>query len=102
MKAKSNERGLLSIPGIGPSLADDLRLIGVDRPSCLKGKDPEKLYRKLEQVTGTHQDRCVLYTFRCAVYFVNEKHHDPMLLKWWSWSDENLARAAGVSRKKSL
>lgn len=92
MKAKKEERGLESIPGIGPSLAASFRSIGVDRPSCLKGKDPEKLYRKLEKVTGMHQDRCVLYTFRCAVYFVNEKQHDPELLKWWSWSDENLSK----------
>ncbi len=100
MKKKVDE--LQMIPGIGKSLADDLRLIGICKMSDLKGKDPEKLYRKFEQVTGTHQDRCVLYTFRCAVYFVNEKQHNPRLLKWWSWSDENLARAAGASRKKSL
>ena len=90
MKQKQTKGGLESIPGIGPALADDLRLIGVDRPSCLKGKNPEKLYRKLEKVTDAHHDRCVLYTFRCAVYFVNEKHHNPELLKWWNWSDENL------------
>ncbi len=89
---KKSGKGLESIPGIGPSLAEDLRLIGIDRPSCLKGKDPELLYRKLERVTGTHQDRCVLYTFRCAVYYASEKSHDPELLKWWNWSDENLRK----------
>ena len=89
---KKEKNGLESIPGIGVSLARDLRLIGVDRPSCLKGKDPEKLYRKLEQVTGEHQDRCALYTFRSAVYYVTSKKHDPKLLKWWSWSDENMRK----------
>ena len=69
-----------------------MRLIGIDRPSCLKGEDPEKLYRKLEKMAGAHQDRCVLYTFRCAVYFVNVKKHDPELLKWWNWSDQNLRK----------
>ena len=95
MKKKTSAkegRGLESIPGIGPSLAEDLRLIGIDRPSCLKGEDPEKLYRKLEKMAGAHQDRCVLYTFRCAVYFVNVKKHDPELLKWWNWSDQNLRK----------
>jgi hypothetical protein len=89
MNMNKTGKGLQSIPGIGESLAEDLRLIGIDRPSCLKGKNPETLYRKLEKVTGMHQDRCVLYTFRCAVYFVNEKHHDLDLLKWWNWSDAN-------------
>jgi hypothetical protein len=88
------KKGLESIPGIGPALARDLELIGIDRPSCLKGKNPERLYGKLIQKTGVHQDRCVLYTFRCAVYFVSQEKHDPDLLKWWNWSDENLKRYA--------
>ena len=92
MTAKKTAQGLESIPGIGVSLAADLRLIGIDRPSCLKGMNPEKLYQKLERATGTHQDRCVLYTFRCAVYFVNEKTHHPELLKWWNWSDVNIKK----------
>lgn len=100
MKKKVDE--LQMIPGIGKSLADDLRLIGVCKMSDLKGKDPEKLYRKFEQVTGTHQDRCVLYTFRCAVYFVSEKRHDPELLKWWMWSDENLLKKESRHKKKVL
>jgi hypothetical protein len=36
---------------------------------------------------GRHVDRCVLYTFRCAVYFASESKHDPELLKWWNWKD---------------
>jgi hypothetical protein len=32
-------------------------------------------------------DRCVLYVFRCAVYFASEAEHDPELLKWWNWKD---------------
>ena len=90
MKKEKDE--LQMIPGIGKSLAADLRQIGIHKQEYLKGEDPEKLYRKLERVTGAPQDRCVLYTFRCAVYFVNKKHHDPELLKWWSWSDENLKK----------
>lgn len=81
---------LQTIPGIGPALAADFRLIGVTLPSSLIGQNPERLYRKLEKVTGVHHDRCVLYTFRCAVYFVNTKKHNPELLKWWNWSDANL------------
>ena len=78
---------LTSIPGIGLSLAEDLQDIGINRTSDLKGKDPEKLYLKLEKLRDVHQDRCVLYTFRCAVYFANTKNHDPEKLKWWNWKD---------------
>ncbi len=84
---KKDEQGLESIPGIGKSLAQDLRDIGIDRPSCLKGKNPEKLYEKLKRLRGVHQDRCVLYTFRCAVYYA-EGGKNKEKLKWWNWKDE--------------
>lgn len=93
MKKHSDE--LQTIPGIGKSLAEDLRLIGIRRVDDLTGKDPEKLYRKLEKKVGAHVDRCVLYTFRCAVYFASSKTHNRELLKWWNWSDQNLSRGAG-------
>ncbi len=80
-------RGLESIPGVGKSIAQDLRDIGIDRPSCLKGKNPDRLYEKLCALRGQHIDRCMLYVFRCAVYFVSHKTHDPEKLKWWYWKD---------------
>ncbi len=87
MSMKSTLRNLESIPGVGKSIAEDLRDIGIDRPSCLKGKNPERLYEKLCTLRGQHIDRCMLYVFRCAVYFVNTKEHDPEKLKWWNWKD---------------
>ena len=84
---KSQERGLEGIPGVGKSIAQDLRDIGIDRPSCLKGENPEKLYDKLCKLRGQHIDRCMLYVFRCAVYFVNTEKHDPKKLNWWYWKD---------------
>jgi len=76
---------LQAIPGIGPSLAENLRSLGVKRVADLKGRDPQRLYDKLNQLTGVRQDPCVLYTFRCAVYYASHKRHDPEKLKWWNW-----------------
>lgn len=84
---KTSPDSLQSIPGIGPSLARDLRDLGIKRPSCLNREDPERLYRKLERLRGTHIDRCVLYAFRCAVYYTSHRQHDPEKLKWWHWKD---------------
>ena len=78
---------LQTIPGIGPSLAGDLRLLGVKRVSDLKRRNPESLYKKLCVITGVRQDPCVLYVFRCAVYFASHERHEPELLKWWNWKD---------------
>jgi Pathogenicity locus len=78
---------LLSIPGVGKSIAQDLRDLGITRVADLRNADPQRLYDDLCQRQGAQIDRCVLYTFRCAVYFASEELHDPELLKWWNWKD---------------
>lgn len=88
MKKPSKGQGLEGIPGVGKSIAQDLRDLGIDRPSCLKGKNPEKLYAKLCELRGQHIDRCMLYVFRCAVCYVSTTRHDSKKLNWSNWKDE--------------
>jgi hypothetical protein len=83
---------LQAIPGVGPSIAADLRALGVKDPTGLRGKDPERLYARSNALRGVVQDRCLLYVFRCAVYFASTSRRQPELLKWWNWSDAALAR----------
>jgi hypothetical protein len=78
---------LSRIPGVGPSIASDLYLLGVREITDLRGQNPESLYADLCQRVGQHVDRCVLYVFRCAVYYASETKHDPERLKWWNWKD---------------
>ena len=92
MKRSHDE--LQTIPGIGKSLAVDLRDLGYQRVAELKGEDPQQMYERLMRIRGGHQDRCVLYVFRCAVYYASNEHHDPELLKWWKWKDQPLAVSA--------
>lgn len=84
-KTKSN---LLKIPGVGPSIAQDLNNIGIKCIADLKDKDPEKLYALSNKFEKTVQDRCLLYVYRCAVYYANCKNANPEKLKWWNWKDE--------------
>jgi predicted RecB family nuclease len=76
------------IPGVGKSISQDLRNIGIRSVADLKGKNPEKLYEKSNLFEGTMQDRCLLYAFRSAVYFAEHKNPDPEKLKWWNWKDK--------------
>jgi pathogenicity locus Cdd1 protein len=78
---------LQRIPGVGPSIAADLCQLGVREVAELRGRNPEKLYADFCRRQGRHIDRCLLYVFRCAVYFASETKHDPELLKWWNWKD---------------
>ncbi|MFC1537237.1 helix-hairpin-helix domain-containing protein [Gemmatimonadota bacterium] len=75
------------IPGVGPSIAEDLWSLGFRSLNELKGQDPEAMYESLCSLRGVRVDRCMLYVFRCAVYFITEETHDPELLKWWRWKD---------------
>lgn len=80
-------RNLQSIPGVGPSIAGDLYKLGVTCVEDLREQKPEDLYAALCAQTGQPVDRCVLYVFRCAVYFASHRHHEPQKLKWWNWKD---------------
>ncbi|TSA17790.1 pathogenicity locus [bacterium] len=83
-------RQLQEIPGVGKSIAEDLWLLGIRRVADLKGKDPEKLYIKRCAQVGMQIDRCLLYVFRCAVYYASTQRHEPDLLKWWNWKNRTL------------
>ena len=86
-KIKSAKSELQQIPGVGPSIAGDLQGIGIHRIQDLKGKSPQALYDQLCAATGQKHDRCILYVFRCAVYYASHARHDPEKLKWWNWQD---------------
>jgi hypothetical protein len=90
MRVSRSGDELRRAPGIGPSLARDLRELGVRGLADLKGRDPERLYDRLNQVRGVRQDPCVLYAFRCAVYFARTPRPRPELLKWWNWKGREL------------
>jgi hypothetical protein len=77
-----------TIPSVGPRVAEDLWNLGYRSIAELKGENPETMYQKLCTQAGMHVDRCMLYTFRCIVYFASAKKHDPKLLKWWNWKDD--------------
>jgi len=86
-KKNKNSDNLLSIPGIGKSIAEDLHILGIHHVHDLIGHDPEALYNELCAEYKKRIDLCVLYTFLCAVYYAENDRHDPELLKWWNWKN---------------
>ena len=75
---------LEQLPNIGPSLAADLRLIGIQHPAELRGADGYVLYRRLCDVTGRRQDPCVLDTFLAITDFMGGADPAP----WWRYTAE--------------
>ena len=73
---------LEQLPNIGPAIAADLRLIGVQLPADLAAHDAYQLYRRLCTATGKRQDPCVLDTFIAAVDFMRGAEPRP----WWAYT----------------
>ena len=75
------------IPGVGKSIALDLVKIGIKKVDDLRGRVPDDLYHQSNLIAGMVQDRCLVYVFRCAVYFAETppEEREPEKLKWWNW-----------------
>ena len=80
-------RTLEQLPNIGPSLAADLRLIGIRDPNDLRGQDAYSLYRKLCTATGQRHDPCVLDTLLAVVDFMHGAPPAP----WWAYTPQRKA-----------
>lgn len=81
-------RELEQLPNIGPSIAADLRLIGVREPAELARRDALELYHALQRATGQRQDPCVLDTFMAATDFMR----GAPARRWWDYTAERKAR----------
>jgi len=93
------ERSALEdLPNVGRAIAADLRALGIRRPSQLKGRNPYALYQRLNRVTGTRHDPCVLDTFIAAVRFVDGGPAKP----WWAYTTERKRVVAERARTSPL
>lgn len=92
---------LQTLPSIGPSLARDLRDLGVRSKAALKRRNPERLYAQLNKLRGVRQDPCVLYSFRCATYAARSRRPKPELLQWWNWKGRHLPAAYRSSSRSN-
>ena len=84
---------LEDLPNIGPSIASNLRRVGVYRPCDLIGRQPDELYRELCAATGVRHDPCVLDVFMAAVRFIEGEPARP----WWQYTAERKRRYAAVT-----
>ena len=83
-KPMHRDRELTDLPGVGTSVAADLRRIGVRTPRDLAGRDPYQLYERLNRATGMRHDPCLLDTFIGAVRYVDGAPARP----WWHYTPE--------------
>ena len=94
----TEKRVLRDLAGIGPSIAENLRLLGVQSVEHLATFEGRELYDKLCVLTRTRQDPCVLDTFVCAVAQARNPRLPADQRNWWYWSRKRKA-AAAISTK---
>jgi hypothetical protein len=85
---RSKVKRLTDLPNIGPAMAKDLELIGINTPPQLVGKDPVMLYQRLCKQTGTRHDPCVLDVFISVTRFMAGEAPQP----WWHYTEERKRR----------
>ena len=59
------------IPNVGKAVAEKLLLLHLKSPQELKTKDAFALYTKINKLTGTRHDPCLLDTFIAVIDFMN-------------------------------
>ena len=87
---------LTHLPNVGPSLAGDLRLIGIATPAQLKGRDPYAMFEALCEATQQRHDPCVLDIFISVTRFING---EPPAV-WWQFTEER--KKALLARRDQL
>ena len=87
-KSRESVTSFEQIPNVGPRIAGDFRRLFVQHPHHLAGQDPYALYDRLNDLTGTRHDPCVLDTFIAAVRYMEGAPKTP----WWKYTPERKRR----------
>lgn len=80
--AVKSKNELLSLMNVGNATLKDLQLLGINAIAELKSCNAEVLYRKLESITKTRQDPCVLDVFAAIIHEAQTGEKLP----WWHFS----------------
>jgi hypothetical protein len=83
---------LEQLPNVGPAMAADLRILGIQTPQQLKGRDGLQLYHALCTATGQRHDPCVLDTLLAVVDFMHGAPPAP----WWAYTKQRKAMAGQI------
>ena len=87
------QRQLADLISIGPAMLRDFEMLGIRSVSQLAKQNAQKMYSRLERLTGTRQDPCVLDTFQAAVAQARNPRLPAEQCQWWYWSRKRKASA---------
>lgn len=73
---------LLTLKNVGKATMHDLELLGITTINQLKKQGPDDLYDKLQKITKTRHDICVLDVFHAIIHEAKTGEKLP----WWHFS----------------
>jgi hypothetical protein len=88
-----DQRQLRELISVGPAVEHDFHLLGIRSVPQLAKQEPQKLYSRLERLTGKHQDPCVLDVFHAAVAQACDPRLPAQKCQWWYWSRKRKSAA---------
>lgn len=74
---------LLSLMNVGKAVLKDLQLLGISSIATLKDQNALELYKRLQDITKTRQDPCVLDVFAAIIHEAKTGEKIP----WWHFSN---------------
>jgi hypothetical protein len=93
-------RRLKDLVSIGPAMLRDFELLGVHSVAELARQSPQRMYARLNRVSGQRQDPCVLDVFRAAVAQARNPRLPAEQCQWWYWSRRRKQRSKEVERRE--
>ncbi len=75
---------LEALPNIGKAISKDLRLIGVEYPQELIGKNAFQLYHLLCNKKSQRIDHCVIDVFMSVIHYMEGGSAQP----WWMFTEK--------------
>jgi hypothetical protein len=89
----AHPRAVGDLISVGPAMLRDFELLKVRSVVQLAKQNPQKMYDKLQRLTGKRQDPCVLDTFCAAVAQARNPRLPAQQCQWWYWSRKRKSAA---------
>lgn len=79
---------LLTLQNVGKATFKDLEILGITSISQLAKADPDKLFDRLQILTGHTQDPCVWDVLTAIIHEAKTGEKTP----WWQWTKVRKAK----------
>jgi hypothetical protein len=93
-------RRLEDLISIGPAMLGDFEMLGIRSVAQLARQNPQRMYTRLNRVSGQRHDPCVLDVFCAAVAQARNPRLPAEQCQWWHWSRKRKQESKEIKRQR--